>query len=148
MNQQLNYEDNIFILNSKIRVIADMLMLDADPDIFLEKTLEDIDFIAAKLTLLRETLTLNTQLISRSEQFHNLDETCDRFLDLLNNMLRGDGCFCAKNYPIVEEPVNILIAHCLNQQKLIKSAVTEGKEKAPDPRLVSADELSALLDGM
>ncbi|MDR1363023.1 MAG: hypothetical protein LBJ35_03115 [Spirochaetaceae bacterium] len=148
MNQQLNYEDNIFILNSKIRVIEDMLLLDADPDIFLERTLEDFDFIAAKLTLLQETLAFNTQLISRNAQFHNLEETYEHFLDLLNDMLRGAGCFSAKNYPIVKEPLSALAAHCLNQQKLIKASMAEAGGNTLDHRLVSADELTALLDGI
>jgi hypothetical protein len=148
MNQQLNYEDNIFILNSKIRVTEDMLLLDADPDIFLEKTLEDLDFIAAKLSLLQETIALNRQLISRNEQFHNLEETYERFFDLLNDMLHGTGCFSVKNYPMIKEQINALSAHCLNQQKLIKAFMTEGGINTLDHRLVSTDELTALLDGI
>jgi hypothetical protein len=134
MNQQLNYEDNIFILNSKIRVIADMLLLDADPDIFLEKTLEDIDFITAKLTLLQETLALNKQLISRNEQFHNLEETYERFLDLLNDMLRGVGCFNVENYPMTKEQVGSTAAYCLKQQKIIKAYMAEAGLSTLDHR--------------
>jgi hypothetical protein len=148
MHKQLNYEDNIFILNAKIRVISDMQLLDADPDIFLEKTLEDLDFIAAKLTLLYETLALNTQLISRNEQFHNLEEAHERFTELLNNMLRGTGCFNAQNYPLIREPLNTLAAHSLNQQNLIKAAMTEAGVNALDQRVVSAEELTALLDNI
>jgi hypothetical protein len=148
MNQQLNYEDNIFILNSKIRVIEDMLLLDADPDIFLEKTLEDFDFIAAKLSLLQETLALNRQLISRNEQFHNLEETYERFFDLLNDILRGTGCFNVKNYPMIKEQINALSEHCLNQQKLLKASMAEDGVNTLDHRLVSTDELTALLDGI
>jgi hypothetical protein len=147
MKQQLNYEDNIFILNTNIRMIADMLLLDADPDIFLEKTMEYLDFIGDKLGLLQETLTLNNQLISRKEQFHNLEETYERFLDLLKDILRGTGCFSVKNYPFIKDTVNKLIGHCINQQKIIKEVMAE-TGIALDNRLVSTDELTALLDNI
>jgi hypothetical protein len=148
MNQHLNYEDNIFILNVNIRTIADLMQLDADPDIFLEKTIEDLNFIAAKLNLLYESLSINKHLISRNEQMHNLDETYERFLELLNGMARGTGCFSAANYPSIREPVNTLIAHCVNCQKLIKSAMRDSDTNTISHQFVSADELSALLDRM
>jgi hypothetical protein len=148
MNPHLNYEDNIFILNVKIRTIADMLLLDADPDIFLEKALEDLDFINAKLNLLKEYLTLNKQLISRYQQLHNLDETYERFLDLLNEMLHGDVCFNVANCPYIQEPLNTLIVYCVNAQKQIKELMAEAGWNVIDTRLVSTDELTALLDGI
>jgi hypothetical protein len=148
MNRRLNYEDNIFILNVKIRGIADMLLLDADPDLFLERTLEDIDFIGARLILLQEYLTLNEQLVSRNQQMHNLDETYERFLHLLNDMLSGTGCFNVSRYPFIQEPINKLIAYCLNGQKQLKEIKEASGLNAIDTRLVSTDELTALLDGI
>ena len=148
MYRQMNYEDNIFILNVKIRAISDMLLLDADPDIFLERTLEDLDFIGAKLILLQEYLALNEQLISRNQQLHNLDETYERFFNLLNGMLRGAGCFNADSFPFIREPVNKLIAHCVNGQKQLKELMAMAGGNITDSRLVSTDELTALLDGM
>jgi hypothetical protein len=144
----MNYEDNIFILNVKIRAISDMLLLDADPDIFLEKTLEDLDFIGAKLTLLQEYLVPNEHLISKNQQLHNLDETYERFLDLLNGMLDGAVCFNADRYPFIHEPINELIEHCVNVQKQLKELTATTGEKIIDARLVSTDELTALLDGI
>lgn len=72
-------------------MLADMMKLDADPDIFLEKTIDDLDFIAAKLNLLQESLSYNRHLISRDTQLHNLYETYERLLELLNGMARGMG---------------------------------------------------------
>jgi hypothetical protein len=148
MYRKLNYEDNIFILNVKMRGISDMLLLDADPDLFLERMLDDLDFIGAKLVLLQEYLTLNEQLVSRNQQLHNLDETCDRFLNLLNGILRGTGCFNADSYPSIREPINKLITHCSAGQKQLKGIKTAAGVNANDTRLVSGDELTALLDGI
>ncbi|MDR2444365.1 MAG: hypothetical protein LBD44_00310 [Spirochaetaceae bacterium] len=144
----MNYDDNIFILNVKIRAIYDMLLLDADPDIFLERTLEDLDFIGAKLILLQKYLAMNKQLISRNQQLHNLDETYDRFLNLLNEMSRGTVCFNADSYPIICEPINKLIANCVEGQKQLKELTATAGGNVSDTRLVGTDELTALLDGM
>jgi hypothetical protein len=148
MNRQINYEDNIFILNVKIRAISDMLLLDADPDIFLEKTLADIDFIGAKLVLLQEYLALNEQLISRNQQLHNLDETYDRFLDLLNEMMCGTVCFNADSYPFIRKPISRLISYCADSQKQLKEIDSASDGNVTDAPLVSTDELTALLDGI
>ena len=75
MNARTNIEDNIFILNIRIRMIHNLLLLDADPDLFLEKTLEDADFISYTLDALLRQLAGSTRYIDRKEQFHNLAET-------------------------------------------------------------------------
>jgi hypothetical protein len=146
MNQQFNYEDNIFILNIRIRTLADMMKLDADPDIFLEKTLEDIDFIAAKLNLLQENLAYNKHLISRDTQIHNLDETYEGFLELLNGMALGRGSFNVVSYPYIKGPVNEIIERCMKAQKQIAELMRDIETGTPNQRLVSQDELLALLE--
>ncbi|MDR1257487.1 MAG: hypothetical protein LBJ86_07045 [Spirochaetaceae bacterium] len=148
MNQQFNYEDNIFILNVRIRMLADMMKLDADPDIFLAKTVEDLDFIAAKLNLLQESLSYNKCLIYRDAQLHNLDETYESFMDLLNDMARGTGRFNVINYPYTRETVCELIKRGLDAQKQITELMRDTESDIPDHRLVGTDELAALLDGI
>ncbi|MDR2097582.1 MAG: hypothetical protein LBP37_03595, partial [Spirochaetaceae bacterium] len=139
---------NIFILNVKIRAISDIILLDADPDLFLERTMEDLDFILAKLTLIQESLALNEQLISRTEQLHNLDETYVRFLALINDTLRGKGCFDPNRYPFIREHLNTLATYCVNGQKQLKALKAAAGVNVNDVRLVSTDELTALLNGI
>jgi hypothetical protein len=148
MNQQFNYEDNIFILNVRIRMLADMMKLDADPDIFLAKTIDDLDFITEKLNLLQESLSYKEHLISRDTQLHNLDETYERFLDLLNDMAQGTGSFNVINYPYTREQVHELIKRCASAQKQIAELMRNAESGTPDHRLVSTDEMAALLDGL
>jgi hypothetical protein len=45
MHKHINFEDNIFVLNTRIRMIRDSLILDTDPELFLEKTVDDTNFI-------------------------------------------------------------------------------------------------------
>jgi hypothetical protein len=148
MNQQFNYEDNIFILNVRIRMLADMMKLDADPDIFLAKTIDDLDFIAARLNLLQESLSYNTRLISRDTQIHSLYETYERLLDLLNGMAQGMGRFNVISHPYTRETVHELIKRCADAQKQLAELMLEAESGTQDHRLVSTDELAALLDGV
>jgi hypothetical protein len=148
MERQLNYEDNIFILNVRIRALSDLLILDADPDIFLEKTLDDLDFIGSTLTLLNERLAVNEQLISWDEMLHNLDETYERFLELLNDMLRGKGCFNADTYPFIRERLYLLASDGAEGQNRVKGLKAASGANTNNARLVGTDELTALLDGI
>jgi hypothetical protein len=145
MKAQISYEDNVFILNTRIRAVSDLMLLDADPDLFLEKTIDDLEFISEKLTLLLESLKINTQLISRDEHFHNLDETIERFSLLLGDMQRGSGCFCVRNYPSLKDTVQALQAHCVRQQQEINLIMKEMGINPVDPRFVSTDEMAELL---
>ena len=91
MNARTNIEDNIFILNIRIRMIHNLLLLDADPDLFLEKTLEDADFISHTLDALLGQLAVSTRYIDRKEQFHNLAETENAFSGILTALQNGNG---------------------------------------------------------
>jgi hypothetical protein len=125
-----------------------MLILDADPDMFLEKTLDDLDFIGAKLALLNECLAMNEQLISFDEQLHNLDETYERFLDLLNGMLCGRGCFNADSHPFMRERLSALIVYSSDCRKQLKDLKAASGARVNNAHLVGTDELTALLDGI
>ncbi|GMO21482.1 MAG: hypothetical protein Ta2B_00280 [Termitinemataceae bacterium] len=126
-------------------MVSDALLLDADPDLFLEKTVEDLDFISTSLNLLLDKLSDNKQLISREEQFHNLYETIEVFSDVLLHLLRGSACFSIQNYPSIEETVRSLMAVCNNQLQLIDGIMTEMGVNNVDHRVVSTDELAELL---
>jgi hypothetical protein len=145
MKQPLNYEDNIFILNMKIRGIADVLRLDADPDMFLERTLDDIDFIGAKLCILQEKLTRNNQLVSKKELADGLYDTYKRLLDLLNDMLGGTGSFSVRCYPFLEETIKGRVSFYTERQKLLAVRETEAESV---PEIVGASEMAALLDDL
>ncbi|MDR1285981.1 MAG: hypothetical protein LBK08_00075, partial [Treponema sp.] len=89
MNKRINFEDSIFIINTRIRIIRDMLLLDTDPDLFLEKALEDVSFIDKTLAILLDQLLDNSRFIERTEQFHNLAETERIFADVLSGLING-----------------------------------------------------------
>jgi hypothetical protein len=129
----------------KIRGIADVLRLDADPDLFLERTLDDIDFIGAKLGLLQESLTRNNQLAGKKELADCLNDTYSRFLDLLNDMLGGSGSFSVKRYPFLAETLEGRVSFYTERRKPIAA---DGAEAADAPEIVGAGEMAALLDDL
>ena len=56
MNKRVNFEDSLFILMMRIRMIRDSITLDADPELFLEKILDDIYFTEHTLRVLLDYL--------------------------------------------------------------------------------------------
>ena len=67
MNKRINFEDDIFLLMIRIRMIRDIVTLDADPELFLEKTLDDIFFVDQTLKTLLGDLERHNHLIERDE---------------------------------------------------------------------------------
>ncbi|QQO08073.1 hypothetical protein [Breznakiella homolactica] len=144
MNKRINFEDNIFILNVRIRMVRDLVLLDADPDIFLEKTLDDLDFIDATLALLLDGLMKNDKLIERTEQLHNLWETETQFEELLSDIANGSGSISVAQFPVIQDRVAAMANLSSNRKSLIDDSRPRDSEEI-DPMVVSTDELNELL---
>jgi hypothetical protein len=147
MEKPINFEDNIFILNTRIRMIRDLLILDAEPDLFLEKTLEDIDFIDHTLSLLLDRLFKSERFIEREEQFHNLSETEGQFAEVLAEIVRGEGAVSAAVRPPIQERIALIRSHSLERRKTITESFTQTGGAALES-VVSSDELQELLKTM
>jgi hypothetical protein len=63
-------------------------------------------------------------------------------------MLYGKGCFNADSYSSIREPVSRLVEYCVNCQKQLKEIIAASGGNLSDNRLVSKDEMTALLDGI
>ncbi|MDR2053675.1 MAG: hypothetical protein LBP80_09695 [Treponema sp.] len=148
MNKRINFEDNIFILNIRIRAIRDLLLLDADPDFFLEKTLDDLEFTGNTLSILLDNLAGNKRYIERNKQLHNLLET-ERFLsDVLRTIFSGDGMISANRFPVIRDRLTLIGNHSLDRCRVIESLAFEQTESVSIEPLVSRDELNELLKDM
>jgi hypothetical protein len=145
MNTQINFEDNIFILNTRIRMIRDLLLLDADPDLFLGKTLDDLDFIDQTLKNLLAQLESNKRFIERAEQFHNLSETERQFMEILTDFTHGESAMASTEFPVIREKLGLLWDHAQERRKAIELTAGEEPDAAVMEPVVSSDELSELL---
>ena len=145
MSRHINFEDNIFIINMKIRVIRDILVLDADPELFLERTLEDIAFINKTQELLGGILMNNTRYIERDEQFHNLVETEWRFQDILAKFTNEDSSFSVKTMPSALETLEAIKNQSVERRRVLEKLFINEIDKPTAEPVVSIDELSELL---
>ncbi|MDR1373706.1 MAG: hypothetical protein LBJ24_01905 [Treponema sp.] len=145
MNKHINFEDNIFVLNIRIRVIADSLILDTDPELFLEKTMDDADFININLGILLGSLIENERLIERDEQFHNLFETERQFAEILSELEFGQGSISGSRFPVICDRIAQIRENTIQRRKTIEDFISKTSKTPIDPMVVSSDELSELL---
>jgi hypothetical protein len=144
MNKRINFEDNIYVLLTRIKLIQDLLALDTDPELFLDKTLEDIDFIDATLQALQVQMQENLRLIEREELMNHLSELEMQFSQALAGFLNSQGTISAQAYPAIRDKITILRTRSFERRKIAKTAseASEGLSEAP---VVSSDELNELL---
>jgi hypothetical protein len=144
----INYADNLFILNTKIRSISDLLLLDAEPDFFLTKTLEDIEFIDRISELLFEKLQENSELVDREELFYAFYETETRFYNVLLSFEHGKACFSFEMFPEIAEKVTKIQKTSLERKKKLQDSMILSDKSNIESRVVSSAELSELLKGL
>ncbi len=145
MNKRINFEDNIFILNNRIRIITNTVILDADPDLFLEKTIEDLDFTDTTLAILLDSLLKNEKLIERNAQFYNLIETEVLFTEVLVNITQSKGPISVSEYPIINDKIQNFLSRSRQRQDVIQDSINSSGDNTQDTNIVSSDELHELL---
>ncbi|MDR2534647.1 MAG: hypothetical protein LBD29_01280 [Treponema sp.] len=144
MNKHINFEDNIFILNVRVRMIQDLLLLEADPELFLKKTMDDIDFIDDALGMLLDDLIENIHLIERNELFDHLSVIEEEFAGVLGLFLNGNGTISAVRFPALREKIVFLRTHSLTRKQTIDNSRKQTEGVIMEP-LVSSAELNELL---
>jgi hypothetical protein len=144
MTKYINFEDNIFILNARLRIIQDLLNLDTDPELFLEKTLDDIHFIDAALESLLGYLKGNQRLIERENQFDNLFDIEWKFSQVLTEFLNNKGNFSTARFPALRDKILLLRTRSQDRRQNIDELGGGRDELSVEP-VVSSEELNELL---
>ena len=90
MTNQINYDDNIFYLQSLIKGLRTALHLDLDPEYFRDKLVEDIFFVDRTLQQIYETLGANTYLINRSDHLRELVRAKRAYCDFLDEAAKQE----------------------------------------------------------
>jgi hypothetical protein len=125
-------------------MLRDLFSLDADPELFLEKTLDDVDFIAQALTMLLRQLLENHRFVERSGLFHDFVELEWQFSQVLSDFMNNQGTFSIEGYPVIVEKLRILRSHSLERRRTAETAGGASESQSGEP-VVSSDELSELL---
>ena len=125
-------------------MIKDSITLDADPEIFLEKVLDDINFVDQTLRILLEYLQENSRLISREIYIKDLSETETMFEQLIYDFLRHEGNISIREIPEIREKLLALQSYSMERQEIIES-LGNSKDPETDSQVVSENELAELL---
>jgi hypothetical protein len=144
MNKHINLQDTIFILNGRLKILRDLLILDADPSLFFEKTIDDINFMDHALDTLLRKIQDNNRIFERNEVLDYLSDLEWDFSQVLADFLGGAGNISAASFPVIQEHILPLQTRSTERRRIIG----EEQKHTVDPVIehtVSSDELNELL---
>lgn len=145
MNKSINIEDAVFILNMRIRMIRDMLRLDPDPEIFLEQTLNDLEFLGRALEIFSGNIIENPQQFDVRGEYDHVSDLEWRFGQVLAELSGASSPFAVSSFPEIRERIEHLKSTSAIREKAL--AESGGGLQAPSEPVVSSAELSELLRG-
>ena len=144
MNKQVRFEDNLFILMIRLRMNRDVITLNADPELFLEKTLDDICFIDHVLRNLLEYLQESSRLIEREEFIEYFSDAERQFSRIIKDILDHDGNLSIQEIPSLREKLEAFRNSSEERQNIAESLNPAEDDRGAEP-VVSSDELTELL---
>jgi hypothetical protein len=147
MNKQINFEDTIFILNVRLRMVRDLLRLDTDASLFLEKTLDDLEFTSRIIETLVEQIIANPRLLDRNQELDNLSDLAWQLGQTLSECAAAGSPFQAALFSQAGDRVQRLKEAIAAQKKAIDGIVANPDQSASEP-VVSSAELNELLKGL
>jgi hypothetical protein len=144
MTKYINFEDNLFILNVRIRMIRDLLRLDPDPGLFLERTVDDLEFIDKALESLMGSLNENIRLFDRDIAFNHLSDIEWQFSQLLIEFAGDSSPLSPDKFPQIRERFSRITDSEAVRRKAIEGAAVPAGQSRTEP-VVSQAEMSELL---
>jgi len=144
MNKRINFEDSLFILMMRIRMIRDTITLDVDPELFLEKILDDICSTDNALRVLLGYLEENNRLFEREELLEQFSEAEWQFSQVLTELLGHSGNISIQEIPQEKEKILAFRTNSVERRKTAES-LSPGGELIPGSPIVSSDEITELL---
>jgi len=144
MNKRINFEDTIFILNVRIRMIRDFLRLDTDSHLFYSQTMGDLEFISSVLDMLAEKFLNNLKFLDREVEADNILDAEWQFSQILNEISNNSSPFTPTNYPEMLTFIANLRKNSAKRQKQIEDSYVPAEHSMAEP-VVSNAELNGLL---
>jgi len=144
MNKRINFEDTIFVLNARIRIIRDLLHLDTDSSLFYTQTMGDLEFINSCLDMLTEKFLENMKFLDRDTEADNIADAEWQFNQLLNEISSNSSPFSPVHFPDTLTLIGKLRKDNLKRQKQMEESYVPAENSATEP-VVSHAELNGLL---
>jgi len=147
MNKRINFEDTIFILNVRIRMIRDLLRLDTDSNLFYRQTMGDIEFISSVLDILIGKFLENLKFLDREVEADNILDVEWQFSQIINEISGNSSPFSPSLYPEMPAIIARLRTDSLNRKKQLDESYVPTESAIAEP-VVSNAELNGLLGGI
>jgi hypothetical protein len=144
MNKQVNFEDTLFIINLRIRMIKDLLQLDIDSGLFYRQTMSDLEFISSILDIMTEKFLSNMKFIDREAEADNILDAEWQFSQLLNEVSNNSSPYSQNYFPETQTWINKLRNESIKRKKQIEESYIPSEQAVAEP-VVSHAELSGLL---
>ncbi|MCL2762866.1 MAG: hypothetical protein FWD36_06660 [Treponema sp.] len=131
----------------RIRMIKDTLRLNPSPELFLEKSVDDLAFLDSVLETLAGTLVKNdSSQYNRNGEWEYISDTEWQFSQILTEFSLESSPFSMNSFPEAHKRIMVLRSHSNARRKALEenSVVTETTQTEP---VVSSAELSGLLGG-
>src|SRR5690554_699426 len=90
MLKNIVFQDNLYQLCRSIDVVYEGLLLDLCPDYFFDKTVDDMLFFDASIQKMYRQIQDNSQVSEYVTILHSLFSCQERFLRLLDTILKGE----------------------------------------------------------
>ena len=126
-------------------MIWDTLKLNADTELFLEKTLDDIHFIDQSLRSLLRSLEESPYLSERDELLDQLSNVEEYFSRVLAELLKHDGNLSVREIPSLEEKLEAVKQGSFKRQKTIGKLCSTEEEET---ETISPEEITQLLKAL
>ncbi|MCL2266183.1 MAG: hypothetical protein FWC17_00285 [Treponema sp.] len=146
MNKCINFEDTIYILNVRIRLIRDLLRLDTDVNLFYSQTLADLEFISNALDSLTIKFLENLKFLDREVEAENILDAEWQFSQLMNEITSNSSPFSKTQFPQMAAFISKMQKDSAKRKNQIEDSYVPADTAKQEP-VVSNAELNGLLGG-
>lgn len=145
MTTKIHYEDNIFYLGTLVKTVKTGLVLEIDPEYFIDKVLEDILFIDSAFARTYASIKSNSYLIKKTDYLRGLLREKRMFISLLEDILNGKVPFSAHLEPFFPKFRDSLSEHMRDAFEIKTHLDGPRDEIALGGDVISAAEFQFLL---
>ena len=138
MEQKIDYNDNIFLLSLKLKLIEDSLKLNIDISFFLANIKNEITFISKGIEKYFKTLNKNTILLNRADCLKNLKRLVRNFINLILHLTDHKNQYL-EYFDDVHEKYNEFINIFNDIEDQMVSIVTNYSIKTQDEKLIISE---------
>ena len=144
MNKRINFEDTIFIVIVRIRMIRDLMHLDTEASLFYSQTMGDLEFIGVVMNMLSAKFLENIQFLDREAEADSILDAEWQFGQLLNEISNNSSPFSNNLFPEMPAIINKLRKESNKRKNQIEESYVPPENSVPEP-VVSPAELNGLL---